>query len=260
MEVAYGLYTALQAPLFFGFLGVFLTAYFILAGGSYAYLYLLKSHPLSHKKIQLAKPSRKEVLHELFWSVLALAVWSVMAVVLVFLVKNGFTFLYFDISQHGLVYFCLSVIVLLVTHDAYFYWTHRLMHSRSSFFTRMHDVHHASQNPTPFAIYSFGPFEAVLLGLYVYLIVFIMPVHIFALLVLFIFDTVINTAGHLGYEFFPSGIHGRVLGKVFNTSTHHNLHHQHGRSNFASYFTFWDSCMKTNDREYKETWERLHSR
>ena len=193
MGVINGLYNAVQAPLFFGFLSVFLATYFILAGGSYAYLYFLKGHPLSQKKIQIANPSSKEVVHELLWSVLALAVWSVMAVVLVFLVKHGFTFLYFDINQYGLAYFLFSIFVLLITHDAYFYWTHRLLHSRSTFFYNMHRVHHASQNPTPLAIYAFGPLEAVVLGLYVYIAVFLMPVHIYALLTLFIFDTIIKS-------------------------------------------------------------------
>ena len=29
------------------------------------------------------------------------------------------------------------------------------------------------------------------------------------------------------------------------TTTHHDLHHQHGRSNYGLYFTFWDRLLNT---------------
>jgi lathosterol oxidase len=260
MEILVGLYEALHAPPFFGFLGAFLASYLLLAAASYAYLYGTKKHPLSHMKIQPARPSKKEIMRELFWSAISLTIWSAMAAVLVFLYQRGHTLLYASVDQYGWLYFFASIAVLIITHDAYFYWTHRLLHSRISFFSRMHDIHHSSLNPTPFAVYTFGPSEAVLLGLYFFAAAFILPLNIYALLSFFVLNTAFNAAGHLGYEFLPATIHEKAVGKLFNTSTHHNMHHQYGRSNFSLYFRFWDDAMKTQDAEYADTWKALHSR
>ena len=44
-------------------------------------------------------------------------------------------------------------------HDTYFYWRHRIMHHKC-FFRWMHHMHHQSRNPTPWASFSFAPWEA----------------------------------------------------------------------------------------------------
>jgi len=260
MEAISGLLHALQAPLFFGFFTLFFVSYLLFALGSYLYLYRIKNHPLTHKKIQIEAPSHREVLRELFWSVVVLGVWSVMAMFFVALYQQGYTQLYVDIDAYGWVYLIASILILFFTHDAYFYWTHRLMHSRVTFFYNIHRIHHTSLNPTPFAIYTFGPTEAILLGLYFYAIAFLLPIHLYAFIAFFILNTFFNTAGHLGYEFLPESIHDTAVGKVFNTSTHHNMHHQYGRSNYALYLTLWDTLMKTNDSEYQKAWKEVHSR
>ena len=50
----------------------------------------------------------------------------------------------------------LSVLLYLLAHDTWFYWTHRWMH-RPRPFRIAHAVHHASRPPTAWAAMSFSP-------------------------------------------------------------------------------------------------------
>jgi Delta7-sterol 5-desaturase len=51
---------------------------------------------------------------------------------------------------------------------------------------------------------------------------------------------------------FPvSGKPSRLFG-WFNTTTHHDLHHQDGRSNYGLYFSWWDRWMGTEHPEYQQ--------
>ncbi|MEZ4750285.1 MAG: sterol desaturase family protein [Bdellovibrionota bacterium] len=69
--------------------------------------------------------------------------------------------MYLDIGEHGWFYFFLSVPLLMGLHEVYFYWTHRWLH-HPWWFKRVHRVHHESVNPTPWAVFSFHPVEAVI--------------------------------------------------------------------------------------------------
>jgi sterol desaturase/sphingolipid hydroxylase (fatty acid hydroxylase superfamily) len=64
------------------------------------------------------------------------------------------------VEEYGWGYFFISVAVMLVLHDAYFYWTHRAMH-RPRLFKVFHRVHHLSTNPSQWAAFAFHPLEAV---------------------------------------------------------------------------------------------------
>lgn len=258
MTLTESIQDALISPVFLYFLIAFIVAYLTLAIGSFLYLYRVKAVSHKNKKIQQQLPSGKEIRFEILWSLSSLVVWSFMAVFLVALTNAGYTNLYFNVTDHGWFYFLISIPLLIITHDAYFYFVHVAMHKSNLLFSTVHAMHHESLNPTPFAIYSFSPLEAVIMGLYVYLIVFLIPVHVGALLALFIFDTLANTLGHSGYEFFPEKSQDGLLGKVFNTSLHHNVHHQYGRANFSLYFPFWDWVMRSFDTEYKAAWKEFH--
>jgi sterol desaturase/sphingolipid hydroxylase (fatty acid hydroxylase superfamily) len=141
----------------------------------------------------------------------------------------------------------------VVLHDTYFYWTHRLMHHRR-IFTYVHAVHHQSHNPTPWAAYAFHPLEALVEVGVLPLMVFILPLHPLALSAFGVYMIVMNVMGHLGYEVYPQAfMRSRVLRVVFNTSTHHNMHHRYNKGNYGLYFNLWDRLMKTNHSKYETT-------
>jgi hypothetical protein len=50
---------------------------------------------------------------------------------------------------------------------------------------------------------------------------------------------------------------GFGLGKFFNTTTNHIMHHQHIRMNYGLYFNFWDRLMGTNHPQYEARFTEL---
>ena len=133
--------------------------------------------------------------------------------------------------REGLYYL---IAALLLWHDFYFYWTHRLLHSRW-LFRRVHGVHHRSRNPSPWAAYAFHPIEALVNSL-------VTPL---ALLAFTIHQIVRNAHGHLSIETMPRGFARHWLGGRFTTTTDHHLHHETAQGNYGLWFTWWDRWMGT---------------
>ena len=71
-----------------------------------------------------------------------------------------YTKIYEDIQERGWLYYFTAFPIMLIMHDTYFYWTHRIMHHKL-LFNSFHLVHHKSTNPSPWAAYAFHPLEAV---------------------------------------------------------------------------------------------------
>src|SRR3546814_3527081 len=83
-------------------------------------------------------------------------------------------------SSYPLWWWPASIVLYLVLHDGWFYWTHRLLH-RPRLFRIAHAVHHASRPPTAWAAMSFHPRESVTGAIVIPLLVFVIPIHVSAL-------------------------------------------------------------------------------
>jgi sterol desaturase/sphingolipid hydroxylase (fatty acid hydroxylase superfamily) len=112
-------------------------------------------------------------------------------------------------------------------------------------FKYVHLGHHRSISPTPWSIYAFQPLEAVIQFTSISLIAIFVPLHPIALLAFLSYDTLINTAGHTGYELVPRAIAHWPFFRLFNTVTHHDDHHTNTRVNFGAFFNVWDRWMGT---------------
>lgn len=218
--------------------------YFIFAGLSFFIFYVFKSNFFSKIKIQKKLPENKIIYKEITFSIITLIIYCATSWLVFYLYRKGITKIYVDISSFSHFYFIVSVIIMVFIHDAYFYWTHRLLHVQL-IFKHIHILHHHSHNPTPWAAFSFHPVEAIISALIIPLIVFTIPVHPYALFIFLTYMTLINVMGHLGYETFPNKFIKSRFGKWQNNSTNHNIHHQQSKVNFGLYFTFWDRWMKT---------------
>lgn len=142
-----------------------------------------------------------------------------------------------------------TFVAILLAHDAWFYWTHRLMHG-PAIGRRIHRAHHRSIAPTPFAAYAFDIGEACVQAVFLPLFLLVVPTHPGVISLFLLTMIVRNVMGHAGVEFHPAIFApGRALGWL-TTTTHHDLHHQTGRWNFGFYFTFWDRLMRTEHPEY----------
>jgi DNA-directed RNA polymerase subunit beta len=167
--------------------------------------------------------------------------------------------IYSKVDDYGWGWFWGSIIVVIFVHDAYFYWTHRLIH-HPRLFRFFHGVHHESHNPSPWAAYCFSPGEAVIQAGIFPLVALTMPIHPGAFGIFMLWQITFNIAGHTGYEFHAKWLMDSWLGKFLNTPTNHIQHHDSFKGNFGLYFNFWDRWMDTNHPDYEKRFREVTSR
>ncbi len=212
-------------------------------------LFVLFRRFSSGRKIQRHKASRHDITREITFSLLTTAVYACVALITLNLKSAGIVTIYTDWNDYSLIYGYLSLPLILVLHDAYFYWVHRLMHHRR-LYKYFHLLHHRSRTPTPWAAYAFAPGEAFLMAAFLPLVTSLFPMHGVIVFVFLAIMIVRNAMGHSGIEFHPrSWVDGPF--DVFTTVTHHDLHHQRTRGNYGLYFTWWDRWMGTEFKDYK---------
>ncbi|MFM9837752.1 MAG: sterol desaturase family protein [Cyclobacteriaceae bacterium] len=230
--------------------------YLFFAGLAYAIFYVWKKKKLIHFKIQKQFPKNSQVSTELKYSLLSASVFGVFAFFIFWLNSLGLTQMYRDVHQYSYGYLFLSWLLMILFHDTYFYWTHRLMHHPRLFKT-LHKVHHYSHNPTPWAAFAFHPLEALVEFAVLPLAVVIIPMHPLVIFAWSIWMIAWNVIGHLGFEIFPIGFVKHSFFQWFNTSTHHNLHHERSQGNYSLYFNIWDRWMNTNQKNYAQVFTTL---
>lgn len=238
---------------------ILLGRYLLVVGPMYLVFWKLLRRRMQHRRIQRVFPPRRRLIGEFWWSMSTFAIFTAVGVTMFLLNQHGWTRLYRDIGERGWGYWALSIALMLVVHDAYFYWTHRFMHHKKVF-RYFHRVHHLSFNPSPWAAFSFHPLEAVVEASIIYVIAFTIPFHPSALLVFLLIMTIMNGLGHLGYELYPRGFTRHWLGRWFNTSVHHNMHHHLVHCNYGLYFNWWDRLMGTNHATYHQTFDTVAGR
>ena len=222
-------------------------------------MYVWKKREFFKFKIQQKFPENKHIIREIGYSFLSIAIFSIVGTIVFLLRKQGYTKIYSHFSDHSVAYFIFSVIAFIVIHDAYFYWTHRLMHWKK-IYRYVHRVHHMSTDPTPWAAFAFHPLEALMEIGILPIMVFLIPLHHYAILTWVIYQSGMNLLGHLGFELYPSGFVSGKITKWNNTSTHHNMHHRFVNCNYGLYFNFWDRILGTNHVRYEEEFEKIKTR
>jgi sterol desaturase/sphingolipid hydroxylase (fatty acid hydroxylase superfamily) len=213
----------------------------------------------SHRRIQPRRPPGSRLFAEFGWSMSTVLVFAVVGFFTTGAIRAGWTPVYTGIAERGWVWLAASVVLMTLLHDAYFYWTHRLLHHRT-LFARVHRVHHLSVTPSPWAAYAFHPLEALLQAGIFPLLVFLVPSHPLALFLFLLYMIVRNVIGHLGVETFPAGFTKRALTRWHTTTTHHDLHHRRRSGNYGLYFTWWDVWMKTERPDYLSSFAEVASR
>ncbi len=159
--------------------------------------------------------------------------------------QRGWTRIYANFGDHPLGYLPLSLLLYLLAHDSWFYWTHRWMH-RPRPFRIAHAVHHASRPPTAWAAMSFHPLEALTGAVVIPALVFLIPVHIAVLGLVLTIMTIMGITNHMGWEMFPRALVHSRLGGWLITASHHQRHHEQYLCNYGLYFRIWDRLCKTD--------------
>jgi sterol desaturase/sphingolipid hydroxylase (fatty acid hydroxylase superfamily) len=236
-----------------------LLRYLIGAGGTFFLINVALSRPLAARKIRAERPGRAQIAREILASLRTVLIFSLVGLSIVLAARLGWFDLYANPAERGWIYFVLNVAVLIVAHDAWFYWTHRLMH-RPRLFRLFHRLHHRSNNPSPWASYAFDVGEAIVNAIYLPIALLLMPSSVLAAFIFTAHMMLRNAIGHCGYEVFPARSDCRPLLGWLTTVTHHDLHHARAGTNFGLYFTFWDRIMGTEDPTYRDAFARAVGR
>ena len=223
------------------------SGYFLIAGCAYLMCYKYLRNKLIDKKIQNTFPDNSVVKREIYHSIRTILIWAIGGLIIVVAVKLGYTKIYMALEKFGWGYLVVCVVVMVVVHDTYFYWAHRLMH-HPLIYKHTHVTHHKFTNPTPWSAFTFGPMEAILQFGIIPLFVFTFPLHWSAVAIFILNMIAINVLGHLGFELFSKKFISSWLGRLSNTSTHHNIHHIRPKYNFGIYFIIWDRWMNTEEK------------
>ena len=219
------------------------------AGLAFVFLYGWAGNPFHNRKIQPILTQRNSLSHEIRHSFQTSLIFAINGFLIYTFASKGWTLIYSEFVDYSLLYWFFSIVILIILHDAYFYWTHRLMHHRL-FFKTVHRTHHECTSPSTWAAYAFSPIEAIIQAAYLTLIVFILPLHPTAIYIFMAHMIVRNILGHSGYEVFPSGTVRHKVLCVLTTNTHHDLHHSSKNCNYGLYFTWWDILMNTEHPKY----------
>jgi Delta7-sterol 5-desaturase len=224
--------------------------YFAVAGFFALVTWLFWRRWFAARKIQARVAARSDYARELIASLRTILIFSLTGLGLYVAYRSGWLSVHNGFAERGPVYFGVTLVAMVLAHDAYFYWTHRAMH-HPRLFRAFHWTHHRSKTPTPWTAYAFDAPEAMLTAAFVPLWVAIVPMHEGAIYAFMTWQIVRNVMGHAGVELSPvTGRRSRLWGWL-NTTTHHDLHHQSGRYNYGLYFSWWDRWMGTEHPDYQ---------
>ncbi len=251
----HALFPAIDTPAAFAGLYAFMFQhdfgrYVLWTGAAYLVLRLF-ARALSGRKIRATSPDGRQMRREFLASTRTAAIFALAGATIVVGDQAGLMRNYEDPAGLGWLYFWVSLAGLILLHDAWFYWTHRLIHD-PRLFRRLHRTHHKSHNPSPFAAYSFDAGEAVVNAAFMPLAAMLMPISWLAMGLFMMHMIARNAIGHSGYELFPARRSGRPVLDFMTTVTHHDLHHAQAGWNYGLYFTWWDGMMGTEHPLYHE--------
>lgn len=143
--------------------------------------------------------------------------------------------------------FVLWLLVSMFLYDTWFYWVHRMIHTRR-FYKWIHLWHHRSKTPVIWSNNSDTLLDGVLTQSYWIVAALILPMPTaYLILVHKIYDQVTGMLGHAGYEY------GGMLTmppSPFAAVTFHDQHHEYFNCNYATQFLFWDKLMGTLHKDY----------
>lgn len=223
-------------------------ARYLLAAGVHTVLLAVFAGPLAGRRIRARRAGKRDIRREFGYSPGTVLLFSLVGFSVFVGSRHGVFALHGgDLPRAGRLLAEFLVIVLL--HDAYFYWAHRAMHTRWVF-RKVHRLHHKSRTPTPWAAYAFAPSEAIVQAGFLPLAGLVLPLHELTVLLFVTHMIVRNVIGHAGVELFPNWWLNSPISRWITTTTHHDLHHAHRGCNFGLYFTWWDRWMNTEHPEY----------
>lgn len=222
--------------------------YFLIVGSVFLYLY-----KTNHKKQKLhdLKISKEQYEHEIRWSLISTFIFAGSGVLMGILWQSDLTQIYLRFDQYPIWYLPISFILYSLTHEFYFYFTHIWMH-QPRWYKAVHHVHHLSHKVSPWASFSFHPWECLVHAAFFPIMILFLPIHPVVIITYFSFMTLTAVSNHSGVEIFKSS----TIKKYFISGEHHYLHHHLYQGNYGLFYTFIDKLFKT---EISQNRRKAHS-
>lgn len=225
--------------------------YFAPAAILWRLFYRRRSGDLHARKVFKAAPARKQIRRELKYSCLTLVFIGLGWLSVWIIDRLGWGQFYWDSREHSLSWMVASVFLTVVLWDAWFYWTHRLMHSRL-LFNSFHRTHHLSRLTDPFTGYSLDAPEAITYVVFLPMVSMLYPLHPVSMTLFMAMQLAGNLYIHQGHEFFPASFARSRWSYWVSSPTSHAMHHYHFVGNYGFFFQFWDRIMGTCHPDYDE--------
>ena len=192
-------------------------------------------------KIVNKKVSRKQLKFEIKHSLKSILIFGFSSFPIIYLIKDNSIELLPDTAVNIII----GVLILNAWNEVHFFAVHRTMHL-PYFLKHVHKIHHKSNVPTVYSVYSFHWFEALLLST---VPITIIPFVSFSPLAIGIYpltSILINFAGHCNYRF------GHGIGYSWLLfGTHHNQHHFNFKQNFGFATPILDKIFGSKKRSKK---------
>ncbi len=228
---------------------------------SVAYLIFWKvfGNKLSNRKIQLStRAGWSQIKGEIGTTALSFVGSTLFMLVILSFKDQGIAKFYVETGKYGVPYEIMTVILMVLISDTWFYWSHRIMH-HPKIYKYVHALHHKSLDVNPYTSTSFHVIEAIWLTVWILPLSMVMPISMTALGIVQVLGTFNNLKSHLGYELFP-GFFNKVPFNMLVTATNHSLHHTQYNGNYGLFFRFWDILCGTELNDTSHLFQDIHER
>lgn len=204
------------------------------------YLFFWKANILKARKLHDQIINKKQINHEIKYSLLSTLIFALSGYVMGVTWQAGYSKIYLNFGKYGLPYFFGSFFIYALIHEFYFYFTHVWMH-QPKLYKIIHKTHHISHKVSPWASFSFHPWECLVHALFLPLMILFIPIHPIVIISYLTFMTLTAVSNHSGVEIIKSS----TLKKFFISGEHHFKHHHHFEGNYGLFFTFSDKLFSS---------------
>ncbi len=160
-------------------------------------------------------------------------------------VRGGWSMLYFDLLEHGVVWLVVSALAAYFLIDAGLYYSHRFLHRRW-WFRHVHRWHHKYTAPVIFTTTAVHPLEFLFFQFFVLLPALVVPIHWAVYILVVGYTYLIGMIDHCGIVVrWPLPLHA---GNRF-----HDDHHVHFHCNYGHHTQLFDrlhDTVRRSDRRY----------
>jgi len=189
-------------------------------------------------------------IHEMVVGAFSLALGSLLSsAIACWILNDGYSKVYFDVAEHGYVWFVLQIPIVFIGQDYIIYWSHRIFHL-PFLYKNFHKLHHTYKQPTAFSVTAIHPVEFVFNQCIYIAPMFLLPVHWVPFSFILMYTYYHGIIDHSGITFKRQWWQPWQPDCIF-----HDNHHQYFHVNFGFNIEYWDKLHGTyrrKDRIYHE--------